>query len=474
MLTMARNEAVPMESMQEGMPWDWETFPEFLDSVERTPKGVNVMSYVGLNPLMGYVMGFQTAKERPATDDERAEMCRLLEEAMDAGACGWSAQVSGTTSVQLDYDGTPMITDTMSERDAVAFAEVLGRLGRGFMQVAGQPALCEKLAQASGRPVVWNILAAATDQHGAATLAHAPALEWLQAANIERGLRIFAQALTVDVRFEFTLEDWNLFDSSPLWREVTLGTPAERLEKLRDPERRAGLRAEFDAGRGPVAGGGTEEREVRVGSSIAELLCEWVTFDAAPELRRWEGHTVGEIAEAQGKHPVDAMLDLAVGTRLRTGFATPVRGTSVEAMSAIANSPYALPGVSDGGAHTKFITLGAYPTELLTKWVREHGIMSLEDAHWRLSAYPAMAAGVLDRGYLREGAPADVIVYDMDELAIDPAWVGEAVYDLPGGEWRRVQRAHGYRHILVNGVETFTDGECTGETPGKLLRHGKG
>ncbi len=470
MLTMARNEAVPMATMQEGMPWDWETFPEFLDSVECTPKGVNVMSYVGLNPLMGYVMGFQTAKERPASDAERAEMCRLLEEAMEAGACGWSAQVSGVTSVQLDYDGTPMITDTMSERDAVAFAEVLGRLGRGFIQVAGQPALCEKLAEASGRPVVWNILAAATDQHGAPTLAHAPALEWLDKANLELGLRIFAQALTVDVRFEFTLEDWNLFDSSPLWREATIGTVDERLEKLSDPARRAALRAEYDAGRGPVAGGGTEEREVRVGSGIGELLCEWVTFDADPELRKWEGHTIDEIARAQGKHPIDAMLDLAVGTRLRTGFATPVRGTSVEAMSAIANSPYALPGVSDGGAHTKFITLGTYPTEMLTKWVRTHGIMSLEDAHWRLSAYPALAAGVLDRGYLREGAPADIVVYDYVGLEVQPS---RRVHDYPAGEWRLVAGADGYRHILVNGVETFTDGECTGATPGRLLRHGR-
>jgi N-acyl-D-aspartate/D-glutamate deacylase len=337
------------------------------------------------------------------------------------------------------------------------------------MQVAGQPALCEKLAEVSGRPVVWNILAAATDQHGAPTLAHAPALEWLDRVNGEQGLRIFAQALTVDVRFEFTLEEWNLFDSSPLWRDVTLGDVTQRLEKMTDPARRAALRAEFDEGRGPVAGGGTEERAVRVGSSIAELLVEWVTFDADPELRKWEGHTIAEMAAAQGKHPIDAMLDLAVATNLRTGFATPVRGTNVDAMSAIANSPYALPGVSDGGAHTKFITLGTYPTELLTKWVRTHGIMSLEDAHWRLSAYPAMAAGVLDRGHLRQGMPADLVVYDYDALDIGPSRRAD---DYPAGAWRLVAEASGYRHIFVNGVETFTDGVCTGATPGRLLRHG--
>lgn len=176
------------------------------------------------------------------------------------------------------------------------------------------------------------------------------------------------------------------------------------------------------------------------------------------------------MAAAQGKHPIDAMLDLAVATNLRTGFATPVRGTNVDAMRAIATSPYALPGVSDGGAYTKFITLGTYPTELLAKWVRTHEIMSLEDAHWRLAAYPAMAAGVLDRGYLREGAPADVVVYDYDALDVGAS---RRVEDYPAGAWRLVADATGYRHIFVNGVETFTDGACTGATPGALLRHGR-
>jgi N-acyl-D-aspartate/D-glutamate deacylase len=106
--------------------------------------------------------------------------------------------------------------------------------------------------------------------------------------------------------------------------------------------------------------------------------------------------------------------------------------------------------------------------------VRDEEKVTLEEAHYRMSALAAHAAGFKDRGVLREGAPADVVVYELDELAIDPPWVGEAVWDLPGGEWRRVQRANGYHHIFVNGVETFTDGECSGATPGKLLRHGRG
>ena len=137
MKTMERTEAVPYEAQEKGMPWDWETFPEFLDSLDRTPKGVNIMVYQALAPLMIHVMGLDNAKNRQATIDEMTEMKRLLRESMEAGACGFSAQILGQTSVQRDYDGTPMITDTMAKEDLYAFGSVLNEFGRGFMQVAG-------------------------------------------------------------------------------------------------------------------------------------------------------------------------------------------------------------------------------------------------------------------------------------------------------------------------------------------------
>jgi N-acyl-D-aspartate/D-glutamate deacylase len=182
-----------------------------------------------------------------------------------------------------------------------------------------------------------------------------------------------------------------------------------------------------------------------------------------------------QIAEEEGKHYIDVMLDLSLMTDLRTEFLGEGPVFNVDHMAGVYNeSPHTIPGVSDGGAHTKFFTGGAWTTDFLAWMVRDEKKITVEEAHYRMSALAAHAAGFRDRGVLREGSPADVIIYDMDDLAIDPEWVGEAVYDLPGGEWRRIQRAHGYRHILVNGVETFTDGECTGATPGKLLRHGKG
>ncbi len=145
-----------------------------------------------------------------------------------------------------------------------------------------------------------------------------------------------------------------------------------------------------------------------------------------------------------------------------------------EFMAEMMSSPYAVPGVSDGGAHTKFFTGGAYSTDFLTWLVRDEGVITLEEAHYRLSNLAAQAAGFQDRGVLREGAAADVLVYDLEELAIDPPWIGDVEFDLPGGEWRRVQRAKGYHQIIVNGEVTFEDGDCTGATPGHLLRRGRG
>ena len=469
MLTMARNEAVPLECMQVGMPWDWETYPEFLDSLERTPKGVNMLSYVGLNPLLVWVMGsVDVAKSRGMTAGEREEAERLLREAMEAGACGWSAQLLGHNGVQRDHDGTPMVTDLMSEDDMIFFAEALGRVGRGVIQMIGPPRLASKLAGHSGRPIIYNVLAPRTDQHGAPAEEHHTLIEWLSRANRE-GRRIVAQALTCTQDYQFTLEDWNLFDVSPLWRELTIGTIPERALKMRDPERRAALRAEWEAGESPLAGGGTEALEARIGVSLTQLVLAYVT-EKADHLRHWEGHTVAEIAAGTEAHPIDAFLDVSLSCDLAAGWKSDPAEVDLETMREIANCPYAVPGLSDGGAHTKFLTNATYPTEFLATWVRDRGIMNLEDAHWRLSAYSAQAAGLVDRGYIAEGAPADIVVYDLDALEVLPS---QRVTDWPAGAWRLDRRARGWSHTLVNGTVTHIDGECTGATPGSLLRHGR-
>lgn len=411
------------------------------------------------------MVGLDEAKGRAVTDDELERMCRLLVEAMEAGGCGLSAQILGDVgNVQLDYDGTPMVTDLMSERDLRAFCRALGSLGRGVAQVTSPLETAAFMARESGRPIIWNALLAdgALNQHGGQQLSHRDALARLAELNEDEGLRVFAQALTTNFASEFTFEEYNLTDTIPCWKEALLGTVAEKRVKLADPARRAAMKEVHEL-RGGLFG---------AGYPLGEIKVHWISSDVARarELKEtYEGFTVGEIAAREGKHPIDAMLDVAVAGELRVGFATPLLETPPESMREIANCPVALPGVSDGGAHTKFVTTARYPSELLGLWVREHGIMTLEQAHWRLSAYPAAAAGLKGRGFLAEGAPADVVVYDPDTVDSLPA---ERVWDYPAGEWRLIQKARGYDRIIVNGKTTFIDGECTKATPGRLLRHG--
>jgi N-acyl-D-aspartate/D-glutamate deacylase len=209
-----------------------------------------------------------------------------------------------------------------------------------------------------------------------------------------------------------------------------------------------------------------------VGGDIKGLVIQGVNRQA--NLQVYVGKSVGQIAEDENKTPVEVMLDLSLAGDLNVEFLAPDRGSSAEYTTAlITESPYTWPGSSDGGAHMKFLTGGSFTTDFLRWLVRDEKTMSLEQAHYRLSGLPAHASGIKDRGTLHEGAPADVVVYDLEALDIDPPWIGEVTHDLPGGAWRRTQRAKGYRSIIVNGVETFADGKCTGATPGKLLRHGR-
>ena len=466
MLTLTRNEAIPYESMKAGMLWDWVTFPEFMNTMERIPKGVNVISYVPLTPLYVWVMGFEEAKARRPTEDELKKMCQLLSEGMDVGACGWSAQVMGPFSVQRDYDGTPMITDLMTEEELLTFARVLGERGEGFIELAFQSTDkegnvledptrkgFEKVAEASHRPVLYQVVhALANDPEH-----HRSLMRWFEDCT-RRGLRVYGQGETHQHGFEFTFKDWNLYDRSPAWREATIGTPAERKAKLEDLELRRSMREEWDSGFRPD----------NTSRPLEELIVAEV---GRQDLAHYEAMTVRDIAENESKHPIDALLDLVVADDLNTEFLSLANRNNPYYTGEVLNSPYVLPGTSDGGAHVRFSTFGRYPTEHLLWLVRDEETLSLEEAHYKLSYLPAFLSGFRDRGMLREGAPADVVVYDLENLSLGPH---EVAYDLPGGEWRRIQRAEGYRWILVNGQVTFENGEPTGAQPGKLLRHGRG
>jgi N-acyl-D-amino-acid deacylase len=469
MLTMTRTEAIPYDAMKVGMTWDWETIPQYMDSLDHARKGVNCIQYMPTASLMTYVMGLEAAKTRAATDKERAAMARLLDEGMDAGLCGFSIQRLGKDSIQADFDGSPMVTDTMCDEDILNLARVLHARDEGFMEITQGTddvrrdlAFIETLAATAQRPILFQaVVPTRTDPE-----IHRRSLRWIERCR-QKGLPIYGQAATVRSGFAFTLEHWNLYDASPAWRAITTGTTEEKMAKMRDPElRRAVIRETDEADRRLKA------LQAGVGGAPKHLIVQWV--DNHEELEKYVGKALGQIGAEEGKHPVEVMLDLSLATNLKAEFLGPNRGVNAEYMAEIINnSPYTFPGVSDGGAHTKFFTGGAFTTDFLRWLVRDEQKVTLEEAHYRLSALPAHAAGFRDRGMLRDGMAADVVVYDLKGLDIDPDWVGEVVHDFPGGEWRRVQRAHGYRSIIVNGEETFAEGKCTGATPGKLLRNGR-
>jgi N-acyl-D-amino-acid deacylase len=454
MRSMTRVEAIPFNAMKAGLPWDWVTYPEFLDRLDRLPKSINVRPFAPVSPLLVWVLGLERAKagEMP-TAAEHAEMRRLLHEAMDHGAGGWSAQrlePGSGVEVQRDFDGTPMVSDVMHDETCLHLAEVLAERNEGFIQMTLAKAdwttldHVAQLAEVSGRPVLWNVVLA-FDRNPEI---HRGQLDWLRRIR-ERGLPVYGQGVTTDAGFTFSFDEWNLFDEIECWSEATTGSVDERLHKLSDPARRPALR---------------ENRPWITLNSIEKIVVAETFCDAT---KPYINETIGDIAERLGKDPVDVLLDIAVADGLKATFFSLPANASIEGFRDLMLDPYVIPGVSDGGAHTRFLTAGRYPTETIIRATRDNQILSLEDVHWKLSALPAYCAGFKDRGTLEEGNAADIVVYDFERLNMTPV---EKAHDFPANEWRRVQRGVGYRYVLVNGEVTIENDQETGVAAGQLLR----
>ncbi len=466
MRRMERTESIPLSCMQAGMRWDWETFPEFLNSLDRGELGVNAASLVPYSPLRAWVLGNDAARDpKYKTKPEQvAEIKHILREGLQAGGFGFSASFS---MANRDYDGGYLPTHVAPREEFLEMAKVMREFNRGSiewtmghaLQGLGMDFLLE-LAKTSGRPVNWN--AVIYDPTSPNTWREQ--LAWTEKAY--REAPVLAVNICMPIEFEFTLETIGLFDQLPAWNEATVGTLEERKAKLADPTRRPAMKRDME--KAPTLMPGTspdgEQGQVRM-FRWDETFIDDVHLAKNKSLK---GRTIGEIAKEQGKHPIDTLLDLSVEEDLKTTFA--MQGfinNDEEALTTIIKHPLCLIGASDGGAHTKFLTLGRYPTHFLAHWVRDKQIMTLEEAHWRLSAMLGWAIGIRDRGWLREGMPADIVVYELEKLAVRPM---ETVQDLPDGDWRRVQKADGYDYLIVNGQVTFDHGNCTGALPGKMLR----
>jgi N-acyl-D-amino-acid deacylase len=361
MMALSRNESIPLEPMRVSMKVDWETFPQYMDHITKMPLGINLGHLLPTGPAVAYVMGgFDEAKKQFPGEREMFQLKRILHEAMDAGAMGWSSQrlvPESRVSVQRDFDGTPMITDILPDDFYVEMAKYLGERNDGVIQFTQSGAskstfgidddfrFLEQLASESRRPLLYNAVLI-VDKHPES---HRAQLNWLRDANA-KGLRIFGQAVTARAPVRMTLEDWNLFDSVPAWREATLGSTEERKMKLRKPEIRAAMRKDYDEG-------GMETLGIVFGE-----LPKWIARKVrrADLKEKYEGLSVEQIAEREHKHLIDAMLHLTVEDDLHTEWAAPISNGNSALYGELLAAPYMMPGVSDGGAHIKFITPGIF------------------------------------------------------------------------------------------------------------------
>jgi len=442
-------EAIPLEAIQAGVDWSWETIPEYLNALDRR-LGINVAALIGHSAVRRYVMG-EASQERHATDDEVAAMKAIVREGLEAGAVGISFE---RNLRHFDWNGRLAPTNLASEEEIFAVAAVADEVGRGVIQFGGDRSISTRLAKASRRPVFYGNI---TQQ------AVAPDKWRKQLGEAEhlmrQGYRAYQFVMPRPGDLRYTLKTAQHFDAMATWKNVMLLPLDLRTQAFRDPETRAKLHREAVE---------TPMDTNRAGDFTRRWDLQFVFKPALAKNQHLKGKSVAEIAREQGRDVLDVFLDLSLEENLETEFERHEVNSDEAAMTALLTSPYTVIGQSDGGAHVVFRTDYSYSTYLLSHWVREKEIMSLEDAIRKLTFVPASLFGFSDRGLVRPGLAADLMVFDPD--TIGPLEPGEA-HDLPGGARRRKQLAKGIEWTLVNGQVLIEKGEHTGAFPGKVARN---
>jgi N-acyl-D-amino-acid deacylase len=463
MLMMENTEQVPLAAMREALPWTWESFPEWMEHMRRLPKGVNLASYLPLNSLLIYVLGYEAAKTRGATREERLRMRALLHEAMDAGAVGFGFSYLNDKNSHKDIDGSPMPTDSMNVEDAYYLAEVLRERDEGVIQVLCElPGVCnrhvaEELARVSGRPVLHNVISVLNGRPSN----HTSVLAWLDECEM-KGLNIYSQTLAFRVWSEFNAIDQNSWQqAAPFFFEFTYaGDAAAKVAMAKDLAFRARARGQY-------------KPELMSGNGGAIETWQLVHAAGATAWTQYEGLKISEIATAVGETAVDCFFQLVADSNGEADFRSATEaGRNPTSVAQILRHPRVIPGTSDGGAHVKFFSGGHYATDNIMWLVKESGLMTLEELHYKLSYLPARIVGFKKRGALLEGYAADIYIYDYNELGYDNSAYGIA-RDLPGGDWRRVVRPIGIRYCIVNGAVTLENNEPTGALTGQMLDNRK-
>lgn len=451
---LSRVEGIPQASLAAAIPFNWETFGEYLGALEKLDLGVNVGAMVPHSTIRYYVMG-EDARKREANDEELDAITAQVRTALDAGGLGLS---SSWNNGHADADGIPVPSRFANRDELLAICEVLSEYPGTSIEFTPQGLLAgvkkedfELMGQlsraAGGSPINWNAL---IDIYGRSGYWREE-LEMMEEEN-RKGARIFAinSVFSIDVDFCFATAG-NLFDDYPHWSKALAAPMPERKAMLADPEYRAKMKKDMQELRG-LFSPKWDDVEIR-------------TVHLSDH-KEWEGKRLTEVAG--NADPIDTMLDLAVSEDLQTGFFRyAVQNADEKAISEIIRHPLSIPGVSDGGAHLEYLCQYGWPIKLLSDWVRERGVISVEDAVRRCSFLPAQVLGLVDRGCIQVGKAADLVILDYENLALGKVFWAD---DLPGGQSRQVHYPTGIARVMVNGRTTVLDGKVTDERPGKVLK----
>lgn len=464
MQMLETTEQIPVVHQRAVLPWDWESFPEYLQRVERLPKGVNVMTYLPANPLLIYVMGVEAAKTRPPSPAELNEIRRLINDAMDAGAIGISLSAMGEQgNSHLDCDGTPMPTDVLEHDVILDICGALVDRGEGVIQILSQLAiygdrhLTERLlqlARGSGVTVIHN--AFITSDFQPDMIDHD--LRWLNEMRAE-GYDVTVNCFLHRGWIEAGMRQLDVAcgQLNAVRKIAACKSDEEVLALIADPDYQRGFIKEYTTTGATNGGNGLE------GQTVIEIGND-------PTLKQYLNRTLGDIALEEGSDVVTVMLNSALRSQLQLQLrSAQISSTDPRQAARMLGHFATVVGGSDGGAHTKSFGMGHVPTDLLIWLGREQHLMRLEQLHHHLALKPARAVRLQDRGALLPGYWADVLIYRLDELHFDTHRY-EIVHDMPNGDWRRKGRAGGYRYILVNGVVTHERDQPTRATPGQLAR----
>ena len=444
-------EGIPFDVLKQGITWDWETFPQFMDAAAARKPSLNLAFIAPLTPFRHYVMG-EASMERAATPEETAKIAGLIGEAVDAGALGFS---STTLNQHMGFEGKPLACRNASREELKAYANQLKTRGKGAIEIAltrqvgvleeDQCELLDFLLTESGRPVTFIALFDRDDIPEAVrdTLRRA-------APMIAKGAR--PQTSPLPLTREVDMKNPFAFGAFPAWKRVFADMSKGAHKKVyADPAFRNEFRENLKNPTGFSNWGRIGVYNVR-----------------NPALKQWEGKSIATIAQEQGKDGVAAFLDLVLADDLECELTMASWNTREDRMRELLNNKAILMALGDGGAHVDMLCDAGYPTYLLGTWVREKEAITLEEGVRKLTSDPADLFGLKDRGRLAKGMPADVAIFD--PAAIGSTNHGERRYDLPGGAKRIVMPSKGVEYTIVNGAPTWEQGKLTEAKAGTVLR----